>query len=56
MKAVSMIFDILFGPPGCWLRSEESGNTSHNHAGKVKKIFEKLGNSFFGCAALLFAS
>jgi hypothetical protein len=48
MKTVSMIFNILFGPPFCWLSSEWSGNTSHNHSGKVKKIFEKLGNSFLG--------
>jgi hypothetical protein len=41
MKAVSRIFNILFGPSVCWLRSEESGNTSHGQAGKVKKIFEK---------------
>jgi len=48
MKAVSMIFNILFGPPDCWLGSEESSNTSHNQAGEVKKIFQKLGNSFLG--------
>jgi len=36
-----MIFNILFGPPVCWLGSEESSNTSHNQAGEVKKIFEK---------------
>jgi hypothetical protein len=48
MKAVSMIFNILFGPPGCWLGSGESSNTSHNRAGKVKKIFQKLGNGFLG--------
>jgi hypothetical protein len=48
MKAVSMIFNILFGPPVCLLGSEESCNTSHNQTGKVKKIFEKLGNSFLG--------
>jgi hypothetical protein len=49
MNAVSiLIFNILFGPPVCWLGSEESCNTSHNHAGEVKKIFEKLGNSFLG--------
>ena len=43
-----MIFDILFGPPNCWLGSGESSNTSHNQAAEVKKIFEKLGNSFLG--------
>ena len=48
VTAVSMIFNILFGPPGCWLGSGESSNTSHNQAGKVKKIFQKLGNSFLG--------
>jgi len=54
MKAVNVIFNIVFGPPGCWLGSEESSNTSHNQAGEVKKIFEKLGNSFLGmrCSCL----
>jgi hypothetical protein len=55
MEAVNMIFNILFGPPGYWLASEESYSTSHNQAGEVKKILKSLVTVFVN-AALLFAS
>jgi len=51
MKAVRMIFNILFGPPGCWLGSEASSNTSHNQAGEVKKILKSLVTVFWECGA-----